>query len=135
MKIKFNCPFCACPTSACPIALNTIKRALRQQKVPSDTPLNCSESLSCGWYIVDPESNYCYWKWIKNPANQRPHSLEEIARLSGLSPAMIWHLQHRALNKFKKFWGRDASTVSLGREREDRTSFTGYENFHFSLSL
>jgi len=135
MKIKFNCPFCTCPTSACPIALNTIKRALRQQEGIDGVPLNFSDNLFCEWYIVDPGSNYCYWKWIKNPENQRPHSLEEVARLSGLSPTMIWHLQYRALNKFKKFWGREASVVSFGHERDDRTSFEGYENFQFSLSL
>ena len=135
MKVKFNCPFCACPTSACPIALNTIKRVLRQQKEPVDTSLACAGDLLCEWYILDSESNYCYWKWIKNPKNQREHSLEEIAHLSGLSSAMIWHLQARALNKVKKVWSKSDYVCPPGGRAVERSSFGGYENFCLSLLL
>jgi hypothetical protein len=36
--------------------------------------------------------------------NNKPHSLEEISRLSGMSPGTVWNLQKTAEKKVRKIW-------------------------------
>jgi len=52
------------------------------------------------WYIKSPEYNNCFWTYLRY--NSRPHTLLEIAELTGLSISAITIIERKALKDLKK---------------------------------
>lgn len=62
---------------------------------------------SCQWFINNPESNYCFWKWIRsksdNEGSMDALSLHEIASLLCIPSSKIQIIFKEVMEKIKDF--------------------------------
>jgi hypothetical protein len=60
----------------------------------------CLCEQTTDWVINAPKYDNCYWKYSKN--NARPHTLNEISQLLGISISAVTTLEKKALSKLRK---------------------------------
>lgn len=52
------------------------------------------------WHVNSKEHGNCFWRYLRD--NPRPHTLQEIADLLGISISAVTNLEKKALKKFSK---------------------------------
>lgn len=52
------------------------------------------------WWVNAPEYHNCFWTYLRN--NPKPHTLNEIAGLMGVSISAITSVERRAMSKLSK---------------------------------
>jgi hypothetical protein len=82
------------PVSICPLAIQSL-RLLR------DNPAQAEKiKVPCEFYINDKDSNYCFFKYIKDNEG-KDHNTIDIAALLLTTQASVYSIQNRALQKSK----------------------------------
>jgi len=52
------------------------------------------------WYVKSPMYHNCFWTYLRY--NDRPHTLNDIAQLMGLSISAITSIEKKAIAKLRK---------------------------------
>lgn len=108
------------PNSPCK---NGIRKILSLQKIGFEFNHTLSEEElkpvdqggiePCPWYIIDEESNHCFWKWQSNPINRKELSQEMISLLLGTSTACIYDCEKKAIDRLRKKIKKDEKRAAL----------------------
>jgi len=101
-KLDERCPRSLefAPETFCPLAvmrLKAIRTAGRELTEEEESKLP-----GCPWAVNHQLANYCFFKYIKEYASDKPPSDIEIASLNGISIETVKKTEKNALNKIRE---------------------------------